>query len=39
MAQEAEEAKKNIEELEKQREMELNNYFLALRNDNEKYLK
>lgn len=39
MAQEAEEAKKNIEELEKQRETELNNYFLALRNDNEKYLK
>lgn len=39
MAQEAEEAKKKIEELEKQREMELNNYFLALRNDNEKYLK
>lgn len=39
MAQEAEEAKKKIEELEKQRETELNNYFLALRNDNEKYLK
>ena len=39
MAQEAEEAKNKIEELEKQREMELNNYFLALRNDNEKYLK
>lgn len=39
MAQEAEEAKKKIEELEKQREAELNNYFLALRNDNEKYLK
>ena len=38
-AQEAEEAKKKIEELERQREAELNNYFLALRNDNEKYLK
>lgn len=39
MAQEAEEAKRKIEELEKQRETELQNYFLALRNDNEKYLK
>lgn len=39
MAQEAEEAKRKMEELEKQRETELNNYFLALRNDNEKYLK
>lgn len=38
-AQEAEEAKKKIEELERKREEELNNYFLALRNDNEKYLK
>lgn len=38
-AQEAEEARRKIEELEKQREQELNNYFLALRNDNEKYLK
>ena len=38
-AQEAEEAKKKIEELERQREAELSNYFLALRNDNEKYLK
>lgn len=38
-AQEAEEAKKKIEELERQREEELNNYFLQIRNDNEKYLK
>lgn len=38
-AQEAEEAKKKMEELERKREEELNNYFLALRNDNEKYLK
>lgn len=38
-AQEAEEAKKKIEELERKREEELNNYFLDLRNNNEKYLK
>lgn len=38
-AQEAEEAKKKMEELERKREEELNNYFLQVRNDNEKYLK
>ena len=38
-AQEAEEAKKKIEELERKREEELNSYFLQVRNDNEKYLK
>lgn len=38
-AQEAEEAKRKMEEMERQKEAELNNYFLALRNDNEKYLK
>lgn len=37
-AQEAEEAKRKMEELERQKEQELNNYFLALRNDYEKYL-
>ena len=37
-AQEAEEAKKKMEEMERQKEQELNNYFLALRNDYEKYL-
>ena len=38
-AQEAEEAKRKMEEMERQKEQELNNYFLALRNDYEKYLK
>lgn len=38
-AQEAEEAKKKMEEMERQREAELNNYFLSIRNDYEKYLK
>ena len=37
-AQEAEEAKRKMEEMERQKEQELNNYFLALRNDYEKYL-
>ena len=36
---EAEEARRKIEELERQREEELNQYFLNLRNNNEKYLK
>ena len=38
-AQEAEEAKRKMEEMERQKEQELNNYFLALRNDYEKYLR
>lgn len=37
-AQEAEEVKRKMEEMERQKEQELNNYFLALRNDYEKYL-
>lgn len=37
-AQEAEEAKRKIEEMERQKEQELNNYFLSIRNDYEKYL-
>lgn len=37
-AQEAEEAKRKMAEMERQKEQELNNYFLALRNDYEKYL-
>ena len=36
---EAEEARLKIEELERQREEELSQYFLDLRNNNEKYLK
>lgn len=36
---EAEEARRKIEELERQREEELSQYFLDLRNNNEKYLK
>lgn len=36
---EAEEARRKIEELERQKEQELNNYFLSIRNDYEKYLK
>lgn len=38
-AQEAEEAKRKMEEMERQKEQELNNYFLSIRNDYEKYLK
>lgn len=37
-AQEAEEAKRKMEEMERQKEQELNNYFLSIRNDYEKYL-
>lgn len=37
-AQEAEEAKRKMEEMERQKEAELNNYFLSIRNDYEKYL-
>ena len=37
-AQEAEEAKRKMEEMERQKEKELNNYFLSIRNDYEKYL-
>lgn len=37
-AQEAEEAKRKMAEMERQKEQELNNYFLAIRNDYEKYL-
>lgn len=36
---EAEEARRKIEELERQREEELSQYFLDLRNNNEKYLR
>lgn len=38
-AQEAEEAKRKMAEMERQKEQELNNYFLSIRNDYEKYLK
>ena len=37
-AQEAEEATRKMEEMERQKEQELNNYFLSIRNDYEKYL-
>lgn len=37
-AQEAEEAKRKMEEMERKKEQELNNYFLSIRNDYEKYL-
>lgn len=37
-AQEAEEAKRKMKEMERQKEQELNNYFLSIRNDYEKYL-
>lgn len=38
-AQKEEEAKRKMEEMERQKEQELNNYFLSIRNDYEKYLK